>query len=115
LLLASLMPILAFQPRSLHSPWGLQPQRFDDTWLQSWGWSIGICVRCRIHWHLPKSDAYRIGAKHVTGISKARVYKLSFHVRKWQVMDVLCLWSSNEVGRFLGWCWCNWAAVTFPS
>jgi hypothetical protein len=31
LLLASSMQILTFQPGSLHSPWGLQPQRFVDT------------------------------------------------------------------------------------
>jgi hypothetical protein len=31
LLLESSIPILTFQPGSLHSPWGLPPQWFVDT------------------------------------------------------------------------------------
>jgi hypothetical protein len=37
LLLASPMPIFIFHPGSLYGPWGLQPQRFVDTWLKSRG------------------------------------------------------------------------------
>jgi hypothetical protein len=109
------MPIFTFQPGSLHSPWELQPQRFVDTWLKFLEWSVDIALGAAYLDSRSKSDAYRIGAKHVTGFNQARPYEWSFPVHRWRVIHVLCRWSSNKVSRFLGWCWRNWAILTFPS
>jgi hypothetical protein len=54
LLLASSIPTLTLQLKSLHSPWELQSQRCVDACLQSCGWTVGICAGYRMRWHLLK-------------------------------------------------------------